>query len=224
MPKLVNLLEKNKMSLVVALPKNDSAMAEAAIAGGADALQLHLNLPKYGSFGEEKSNLEKILKGTKLPVGIVPGNKNCATEEEMKEMVKMGFDFFNMDSSLIPSYMMNLKNIAKILALNSKFTMDKLISLGSFGAEALDAAIIPVSEWGKEIVVGDLQNYISIVISAGIPVIIPTQRSIRTSEVAIISDTGAKGLLLTSVVTGNTPKNIEKAVKAFKLAADDLSE
>jgi len=210
------------MTLIVALPKNDPEMAAAAVAAGVDGLQLHLNHANFGSFVEEKKNLEKIVKQVKVPVGIVPGSKISASEEEMKEMVKMGFDFFNMDLTYLPPFMLSLKTISKVLALNSKFTMDKLIGLGNLGADALDAAIIPVSEWRKEMVVGDLQNYISIVISAGIPVIIPTQRSLRTSEVAIISDTGAKGLLLTSVVMGNTIKSIEKAVKEFKQAADEL--
>lgn len=222
MPQLVNLLNKNIMTLIVALPKNDPEMAAAAVAAGADGLQLHLNHSNFGGFAEEKMNLEKIVKQAKLPVGVVPGSKISASEEEMKEMVKMGFDFFNMDLNYLPPFMLSLKTISKVLALNSKFTMDKLIGLGNLGADALDAAILPVSEWRKEMVVGDLQNYISMVISAGIPVIIPTQRSIRTSEVAIISDTGAKGLSLTSVVMGNTIKSIERAVKEFKQAADEL--
>jgi hypothetical protein len=53
-------------------------------------------------------------------------------------------------------------------------------------------------------------------------VIVPTQRSIRTSEVAIIADTGAKGLMLTPVVTGTIPKHVEKAVREYRIAVDDL--
>ncbi len=224
MPKLINLLDKNKMTLIAALPKNDPELAQAAIAGGADALQLHINVHGFGSFKEEKENLQKVLSTSKIPVGIVPGHKSHASEKEMGEIVKMGFDFFDMDVDTLPPFMLKLENISKVLALNSKFAIDKLTGLSEKGAEALDAAIIPSPGQGKNLVVGDLQNYISIVISAGIPVIIPTQRSIKTSEVAIIADTGAKGLLLTSVVTGTTAKHIQKAAQEFRVAVDDLGD
>lgn len=222
MPKLVDLLNKNKMTLIVALPKNDPELAEAAVKGGADALQLHANVHGFKSFREEKENLESILSRSKIPVGIVPGGKKHASEKEMNEIVKMGFDFFDMDLEHLPPFMLKLKGISKVLALNSRYTIDKVIGLAHRGAEALDAAIIPTTGWGEDLVVGDLQNYISIVLSAGIPVIIPTQRSIKASEVAIVADTGAKGLLLTSVVTGTIPKHIKERVQEFRVAVDDL--
>ena len=223
MPKLINLFKENRMTLMVALPENDPEMAEAAVSGGADALQLHLNLSHFKTFYEEKKNLKEIMENTVIPVGIVPGLDVTADKGEMEEMKKMGFDFFNMDMEKVPSFMMNLKGISKVLALNDQHTLDKLMA-SDHKADALDAAIIPTSGKGKDLVVGDLQNYISIILSAGIPVIIPTQRNIRPSEVAIISDTGAKGLLLTSVVTGATARDIEKAVKEYRVAVDDLGD
>ncbi|MFH1347804.1 MAG: hypothetical protein ABIH22_03850 [Candidatus Margulisiibacteriota bacterium] len=222
MPKLVKLLEKNKMTLIVSLPKNDPALAQAAIKGGADALQLHLHVRGIGGLKSEKSNLADILELSDIPVGIAPGNKNQSTQKEIQEMIAMGFDFINLKRENLPSYYSKVKGVSKILGLGSRFTIDLVLGIGKYGADALDAAIIPTSEQGKNLVVGDLQNYISIVISAGIPVIIPTQRSIRPSEVAIISDTEAKGLMLTPVVIGTSANNIEKSVREFRVAVDDL--
>jgi hypothetical protein len=222
MPKLIELLNKNKMTLIAALPKNDPKLAEAAIAGGADALQLHINAHGFEDFKRERDNLEKILSTSKIPVGIVPGQKEHASQKEMNEMVKMGFDFFNMKIEHLPSFSKNLKGISKVLALGSRFTIEIVLGVKTYGAHAVDAAIIPSSEYGKDLLVGDLQNYISIVISAGIPVIVPTQCSIRPSEVAIIADTGAKGLILTTVVTGTTPKHVKERVQEFRVAVDDL--
>lgn len=222
MPKLVELLTKNKMTLIAALPKNDPQLAKAAIAGGADALQLHLNVKGTGDFQEEKANLEEIIGLSKVPVGIVPGNKKQPDEKEIKKIIAMGFDFVNMKRENLPDYYSRIKGVSKVMGLGNRFTIDLVLGIGEHGADALDAAIIPVSEHGKDLVVGDLQNYISIVISAGIPVIIPTQRAIRSSEVAIISDTEARGLLLTPVVLGTTAKHIEKKVREFRVAVDDL--
>ncbi len=75
---------------------------------------------------------------------------------------------------------------------------------------------------GKELVIGDLQNYIAIALSSNLPVIIPTQRHIKPSEVAIVWDTGIKGLMLTRVVLGETAKTLEKAVREYRIAIDDL--
>jgi phosphoribosylanthranilate isomerase len=211
------------MTLIVALPENDPEMAEAAVRGGADTLQLHINISHFKTFYEEKKNLKEIMENTVIPVGIVPGLDVTADKDEMDEMKKMGFDFFNIDLEKVPPFMMKLKGISKVLALNDQHTLDKLMA-SDHKADALDAAIIPASGKGKNLVVGDLQNYISIILSAGIPVIIPTQRNIRPSEVAIISDTGAKGLLLTSVVTGSSAKDIEKVVKEYRMAVDDLGD
>lgn len=224
MPKLISLLNENKMTLMVALPKNDPEMAEAVVAGGADALQLHINLLYYKTFYEEKENLEKIVKDSVIPVGIVPGQTVHADEDEMKEIKKLGFDFFNIDADIIPPFMVELKGISRILALNNKYTLDTLMQSLNKKPDAIDAAIVPAAGKGKNLIVGDLQHYISIVLSSGIPVIIPTQRQIRPSEVAIISDTGAKGLILTSMVLGDNPNKVEKRVREFRAAVDDLGE
>ena len=137
-------------------------------------------------------------------------------------MGKMCFDFLNMKRDHLPEYYSKIKGIAKVLSLGNRFTIDLVLGIGEHGADALDATIIPAAEQGKDLVIGDLQNYISIIIAAGIPVIIPTQRSIRPSEVAIISDTEAKGLMLTPVVLGTSAKHIAKNVKEFRVAVDDL--
>jgi len=222
MPKLVELLNKNKMTLIVALPGNDPELAEAAISGGADALQLSINVKGSEDFKSEKEAIAKILKFAQIPVGVMIGGKESVDQSAMKEMIKLGVDFVNVKIEHAPSFIPEVKNITKVLSLGSRFTIDVVLGIGQYGANAINAAIIPSSEFGKVLIVGDLQNYISIVISAGIPVIVPTQRSIRTSEVAIIADTGAKGLMLTTVVTGTVPKHVEKAVREYRIAVDDL--
>ncbi|MFA6548710.1 MAG: hypothetical protein WCT39_02090 [Candidatus Margulisiibacteriota bacterium] len=209
MPKLVKLLKENKMTLIVEVPANDPAVMEAAALAGADALQL-------------KGVPRKMIEGIALPVGVLIEGKTAKNEKDVKTIVKMGFDFINVDADAFGDHIAGLKGVSKVLALGSKFSVDKLIGISSLQGAALDAAIIPTGDWGKELVVGDLQNYISIILSANIPVIIPTQRAVRTSEVAIIADTGAKAILLTETVMGNTPAQVEKTVREFRLAIDEL--
>ena len=224
MRRLVDLLDQNKMTLITALAQNDPEMAEAATEAGTDALLLHINVRDFGDFKVEKEKLARVLEVATVPVGVVTGMKEQAAKNEVEEMIGMGFDYFHINIEHVPSYIPDLKDIKKVIALGARFTIDVVLGVNRYGAHAIDAAIIPTSERGKELNVGDLQNYISIVMAAGIPVIVPTQRAIKPSEVAIIADTGAKGMILTPVVTGKTPKHIKENVQEFRVAVDDLGD
>ncbi|OGB88324.1 hypothetical protein A3H38_00635 [candidate division WOR-1 bacterium RIFCSPLOWO2_02_FULL_46_20] len=218
MSQLLELLARNKMTLIVALPENNLELAEAASKGGADALLL------AGDLSADKKNMKAIVSRLKVPVGIDQNRAEHFKKTEVEAMAGLGFDFIDINFENFSGEIVKLKKIAKVLSLNSRFFLDDLVEIEGAGLNALDAAIVPQSGQGKELVVGDLQNYISIILSAGLPVIIPTQRSIRPSEVAIIADTGAKGILLTPVVTGTSAKHIEKNTREFRVAIDDLGE
>jgi hypothetical protein len=208
MSKLLEMMSKKKMTLIVQLPENDIEMAKAAEAAGADALVVNK--------GEKQS---EIMKEVKIPVGIDLSLEEKLDEKKIKENEK--YDFINFHFDSLTAITKRIKT-GKIIALSNSYTLDKIIGVENVGAQAIDAAIVPLSQGHRDLVVGDLQNYIAIAISSGLPVIIPTQRTIKPSEVAIIADTGAKGLLLTKVVLGESVKSIEKALKEYRAAADDL--
>ncbi len=228
MSKLIEALKKNILTLIVSLPENSAELAKAAIDGGADAIKVHMNITheaagtQFRSLAEERAALEDILDLADVPVGIVPGEKVLPNEKEMEEMIKMGFDFFDVKLRVILPWMLRVKEMGKIVALDKEYSMDKLIGIKDLGADGVEAAIVSASEYGKDLNVGDLQGFISIAISAGIPVVVPTQKSIRTSEVPIIADTGVKGLMIGAVVTGKTASSIKKATQAYRAAIDDL--
>lgn len=208
MSKLLNLLKKNKMTLIVQLAENTPDAARAAEAGGAEALLI-----------EKSEKQEEILKAVKIPIGLDLSQEVKLTEKELKACEK--FDFIDFHFEVLPIIAKQVKT-GRVLALNENYTLDKLLGVESVGAQAIDAAIVPLSQGMRELMVGDLQNYITIALSSNLPVIIPTQRSIKPSEVAIISDTGAKGLLLTREVLGENLKTLEKALKEYRVAVDDL--
>ncbi|MBI5399753.1 hypothetical protein HZB07_03980 [Candidatus Saganbacteria bacterium] len=217
MPKLLELLNKNRLTLIVDVPEAKAELAEAAIAGGADALQLKV----AGEFSEQKESLTRILEASKIPVGLMFEGKTIPEEEKVNEYLKLGFDFVNFRRDHLPAYYAQLTGVAKVMTLDNAFTMDLVLGVDENGVEALAAAIIPPGGQGKHLVVGDLQNYISVVLAAGVPAIIPTQLCIKPSEVAILADTEAKGLLLTTVILGITAKHIEQNTREFRLAIDE---
>lgn len=224
------LLKANTLGLIVSLPKNSPEMAQAAIDGGADALKVHINLKhkaakiNFGTLKDERENIEKILSVAKnIPVGIVPGHKKVANQEEMEILEDMGINFFDVYYEDLKEYMLNLKKMKKVVAITPDYTVDQVIKISRLNIDAIEAAIISSGGYGESLIVGDLQNYITIVLSTNLPVIIPTQRKIQVSEVPIVWDTGVKSLMIGAIVTGKTPKSILKATQEYRNAIDDLS-
>ena len=156
-------------------------------------------------------------------MGIVPGEKELPAEKEMKELFKMGFDFFDVKMEYLKDWMVRSPEVGRIVAFGKDYSLDNLLNVKKvLNVDGVEAAIISASDYGKDLNVGDLQGYISIAISAGVPVIVPTQKSIKVSEVPIIADTGAKGLMIGAIVTGKTANSIKKATREFRAAIDDL--
>ncbi|MDI6730964.1 MAG: hypothetical protein QME05_00080 [Candidatus Margulisbacteria bacterium] len=222
MSKLIDLINNNKLTLIVSLPENDLEMAEAAFAAGADALQLLLNMREFNTIDQERKTIINILKIVEAPIGISIGSHKDLHKKELNEIEKLGFDYINIGVEHLSPDLLKSKKLARVLSLNSRYTLDELIELTHNSFQAVDAAIIPTADPETDLVVGDLQSYISIILSANLPVIIPTQRHIRPSEVSIIADTGAKGLLLTKTVLGTTAKHVADAVCKFKTAIDEM--
>jgi len=206
MSRLLDVLSKNKFSLIVYLPENKPALAKLVEKLGADALLVK---------NDEMADL--IVKAVRIPVGVDVETQKISVKK-LKSLE--GFDFVNFGLDALETFAKHKKG-SRVVALDDKYTLDRLMQVEN-KADAVDATIISIRHLGKELVVGDLQNYIAIALSSGLPVMIPTQRKIKPSEVSIIWDTGAKGLLLTETVLGKDEKSIEKKFKEYKIAVDDL--
>lgn len=218
MSKLISLLNKNPMTLIVSIPQARVEMAKAAEDAGADAVCIRLDTAK------DKSDLIKIVDCVKIPVGATLEGESAVSETQMTGLYKLGFDFFDMSLAGIPSWALKLEGLGKIVALDQDYSAYDLTGLSQRSIDAIDAAVIPKEALGKDLLVGDLQHYITICLSTGLPVIVPTQKMIRVSEVPIIWDTGAKGIILTDIVAGNTLQSLKAVTKEFKEAIENLKE
>lgn len=228
MSKLIKLLKEKSMTLIVSLPQNSSELAKAAQEGGADAIKIHMNIKHaasgivFGDFEEEKMMIEDIMNKVKIPVGIVPGNEVLPQEKDMAALKKMGIDFFDLFYNRIPNWMFDLKGFGKIAALDEDYSIDKLIELKDMRMDSFEAAVVPHSEYGKDLTVSDLQNYITIAVSSPLPVIVPTQKFIRVSDVPLLWDAGISALMIGTIVAGDTPETIYEATKKYKSAIENL--
>ncbi|SFA76023.1 hypothetical protein SAMN04488072_101437 [Lentibacillus halodurans] len=219
---LKELLNEKDFSLIVSLPSNDIETAKAAIAGGADALKIHLNVEHRASgntFGSLKDNLaffEQLVKEFNGPLGIVPGgNLENINKDELKSLEKLGFDYYSVYMKHMPSFMLDLE-LEKTVAGDSSYSIDTLKAMNCSAMDAFEASIVPGEKYGTALNFEDLLNYRLIVDALDIPVIVPSQRKITSSDIPHLKSTGVKALMIGAVVTGDDVKSIEEATKTLK--------
>jgi hypothetical protein len=218
MSRLTDLLNKDKFSLIVRLPESTIAYAIAAEEAGADAISVDIDLAQ-----KDRSEIIEIASSVKIPVGIAFNDPDIK-ETQFKAFVKAGFDFFEVPLITMPEWMMKFEGAAILGSLSSEYSLDDLTKITKKHVDAIDAAVVPKDDIGRDLTVGDLQQYITIAISTGVPVLVPTQKLIRVSEIPIIWDTGAKGIVLDNVCTGTTIETFKTIVKQFKSAVDSVKE
>lgn len=218
MSKLISLLNKNPMTLIVSLPANTVELALAAQEAGADAVVARIDADT-----KDRNELLSLVEKVKVPVGVEFAGEPV-NEVQLNGFQKKGFDFFINPLNGMPVWMLGMKGLGKVAAMDPEYSAYDITGISNKAIDAIDAAVIPESDYGKDLTVGDLQHYITIALSTGIPVIVPTQKLVRVSEVPIIWDTGAKGIILKDVVSGSTAKSLSSVTKEFKKAIDSLKE
>jgi len=210
--------------LVVSLPRNEVQFAEAARAGGADAVKVHINVHHhasgtlFGSLREEQEALEAIVQ-VGLPVGIVPGAEAAmASLEDMQKLDEMSIDFFDAYVDQMPAAMLQMETqMSRMIALSHRQRRTHF-SLGPCAARCdfIEASIIEPDGYGQPLTVADLCDYAAICTAyPEIPVLVPTQRHIVPDELPTLTMCGVRGIIIGAVVTGDEPAHIEQTTRQF---------
>lgn len=226
MSRFVHELSK-KFCLVVSLPRNDVDLAMAAQNSGADALKVHLNVhhhasgTHFGTWDAEKGALLEILKAAKIPVGIVPGSEVVATENEMGEMARCGFDFWDIYAHHMPIYLLEIEGMGKMVALDPSYEIWQARHLEAIGVEILEASILRQECYGAPLSALDLACYRMISKETALPVVVPTQRAILPKEVKHLKSCGVRAIMIGAIVTGRSPEMIKRVTESFRNAIDE---
>ena len=220
-------LMASRPALIVSLPRNDAELAKAAAAGGADALKVHINVhhdasgTHFGTLAEERGALQQILAAVSIPVGIVPGATTMASRDDLEALREMGVDFFDAFAHHMPAWMLSLEGMGRVAAIDGSYDPKDLPALEAAGAQAFEAAIIPHSEYGTPVTVGDIARYRQICAAASKPVIVPSQRKIEPTDLpSLMQKAGVRGVMIGAIVTGGDAGSIERATAAFRAALD----
>lgn len=222
--KLLNTMQEKKMALIVAIPENSVEMAQAAEAGGADAVKVHTNVTHrasgktFGTLAEERPALERIISAVKIPVGIVPGAEGGATAGEIAEIRKMGFDFFDMFVHFYPASLLHVDGITKMAAVDSNCDWEFIRGLNGSPIEVFEGAIIPKEQYGQALSLADVNKYSILTSVLKKPIIVPSQKRLMPDEVALLYEAGAKSVMIGVLSTGTSFGELEKATASFAKA------
>lgn len=227
MNKALTLLTESPFSIWVSLPRNDVALAEAAIRGGAHGLKVHINVAhfasgtRFGSFEEEKGTLARIVEiAAGRPVGIVPGATNdgehaFATEAEFAALAELGIDFFDSYPADAPSWALNQRHLDVMLAAPHGASTAEIVALQAVGMTLCEASILPHECYGKPLDASDIARYRVLCEALQVPVMVPSQKKVTPRDLPALKASGAKALLIGAVVTGREAASIEAATRAF---------
>lgn len=223
----LRLFETRRMPLIMSLPRNDASLCALAFDAGADAVKVHMNLSHkasgngFGSLEDESDNLLKILRAARGPVGLVPGADPVLISRDAPSAQEMGFSFFSFYAHHLPASALGMKP-ALMAACSADYTAEEIRIMPDFGAQILEASVIPHTEYGQRLTMRDLLRYRLIAQASPVPVVVPTQRAILPEDVPYLAQTGIRALMIGAIVTGNDAESIRKAIVQYRCAIDAL--
>jgi hypothetical protein len=220
-----------KPTLMVSLPRNDGALAEAAVEGGADALKVHIRChhqasgSTFGSLSDERAGLEGVLAAAgDRPVGIVAGAEETASPEEVRALREMGFDFLDLYAHHWPLWLMQEPGFGKVVSIDSTYALHEVQSLVALGMEVLEASVIPHDEYGSRLTLRDLARYRELRANVSVPIVVTSQRALRPCEAAMLTgELGMDGVMIGAVVTGKEAGMLGRVTEAFRQAIDSVA-
>lgn len=228
MGRLLDQLRAGHFGVIVALPANDVAMAEASEAAGADAIKVHINITHraskvtFGSLEQEQPMLERILASVSIPVGIVPAAEG-ARRDEAEAIARMGFDFVDMYAHYAPPWYLTLPGVTKMVAVDSTWTTEEMRYLSQIpGIEIVEVAIIPTEGYGERLSLRDLARYGAAVDALRKPTVLPTQRQIELEDIPYLIAQGVNAVMIGVLFTTADAGRLYDRTRAFVEAARRL--
>ena len=221
---------KSGFTLMVSLPKNDPALAEAAVKAGARCLKVHVNCHHYASdthfhsWSQEKAVIQEILSVIgDVPLGIVTGEAEQPSRSDLEEICDSGIDFWDLFCRFTPPEYMDLPNLGRMVAIDSSWEPWLVKSLHALGVNVIESSIIPRDLYRTPLNLEDGARYRRLAQSSDMPILIPTQKDIRPHQVSSLKKAGAAGITIGAVVTGLEVQSLSEATAAFSEAISSLS-
>lgn len=227
MSKLLSLLSR-RFGLMVSLPRNEPALAVAAVESGASSLKVHINChhfasgTTFGNWREEKPRILEILQSVDVPVGIVTGEETQPSVEDLTDIQSQSLDFWDLFAKFTPPAHLKLR-MGRMVAVDSSWTPELMRALSDLGVQVIEGSVIPKTEYRTPLNLVDLATYLRLCQASQMPVLIPTQKAVKPEEIGFLRKVGAAGLTIGAVITGLEESSLREATRACAEAIERLS-
>ncbi|MGH2360132.1 MAG: hypothetical protein ACRDGM_06265 [bacterium] len=213
--------------LIVSLPANDPALAEAARDAGADVIKVHINVrhlasgTAFGTLSEERERLTQIL-ATGLPTGLVPGETDMVAPEEMPQLKEMRFAFLDAFVDSIRPYLYDA-GIPVVPALPHSAERQFLTRARDLPGDWVEAAAVDSQGYGKPPEDSDFATLRTVGATTKKHLIVPTQRRISPRDVSRYFEIPqVAAIMIGAIVTGKAPGSLGRATGEFRRELDRL--
>jgi hypothetical protein len=219
MSTLYDLMKAGSFPLVVSLPRNDLDLANAAVAGGAQGIKVHLNGYHrasgvvFGSFAEERGFLAAVAR-LPVPKIVMVGQEILPSKAEMMELHHLGFEGFNLYLQYARPHLFEA-GLRPYLALAQDYDRADIEALAQHGEAVVEASVMKPHEYGEALGDEDFARYEEIVGTLSQPVVAPTQKAIKIEDLPGLRRCGLHALLIGAVVTGSTPTSVRTATERY---------
>lgn len=226
--RFIEMMNQEKLTLVFSSPLNDYKMLRAAWENGAEAVKVHLNVNHHAShtqfktFAEEKDVLAKILADSPVPVGLVMGGSSADVVRDLDDILAENFDFCSLYLHHTPLEVYQQKKLTKMSACDYTYSLDDIHALGKNGAEIIETSIVHPDEYGDLLTMKEIITYQQIREQVTIPMLVPSQKKVRVSDLSQLTEVGVNGLMIGAVVTGKTVETVSRSLASFRNGIDRL--
>ncbi len=226
---LMDVLQARQVALLVSMPCNQMEIYEAAVAGGADAVKMHINVEHrasgntFGTFEENEALIRHITSNSDIPAGIVAGGSlEVVTEQLTEQLIQSGINFVSLYAHHAPARLLSDDRWIKMLAASNEYSLEQIVSLTSLNMDILESSIMAPEKYGERLTVQDLAAYKLLADKVSKPIIVPSQKHILAEDLPALCQTGIKGIMIGAIVTGKDADSVYKATKQFREKLDEI--
>lgn len=217
---MLETLESDEPTVFVSLPKNDTDLAEAAVAAGAQGLKVHINVnhrasgTTFGTLEEERATIENICDFD-VPIGIVPGQNLEIIRGALPLLNELPIDFVDAYAHHLPATFESHTDYPTWASASDEYSFEEIRALNTATIDVVELGIQPKERYGEEVSTRDVATYIRLNNILEKPAVVPSQLKLTPSDTRRLSESGVSNFLLGAVVIGNTVDSVSETVSSF---------